>query len=263
MLNRPIIKKGLRKGVIRLIPDPNLESGTVCAIGTTWFYFGGQLADSLSPFEYQEKININTIASKIYFAIKDLKLVSPDEYQYIITVLKDQISFNYTAVQCSTKPNKQGFYIITGTLAPKGTITKQLAVLDDVTGRICYLDDVAKTDPEVQACVRSLLKTRPNKLLVEKEPDAISMSFDTPKGRIYADFEPSVLTHANHETVYVSFEPHPTVGIVDLASVEISQDTININAWTNIFDPECTKSYQIKDNEIQELIDEYKENEHA
>lgn len=49
------IKNGLRKGFVKLVTDPNMESGTVCQIGDNWFYFGGTDSRRHDPGRIQKK----------------------------------------------------------------------------------------------------------------------------------------------------------------------------------------------------------------
>ena len=51
MITKEKIKAGLHEGAVRLITDPNMESGTVCQIGELWFYFGGETAEDMTPQE--------------------------------------------------------------------------------------------------------------------------------------------------------------------------------------------------------------------
>lgn len=65
MTNASTIREAIRDGVIRLITDPIMEFGTVAAIGDTWFYFGGELAEELSPNDYLLTVGEETVASEI------------------------------------------------------------------------------------------------------------------------------------------------------------------------------------------------------
>lgn len=56
---------GLDAGVIRLVVDPNMDEGTVCEIGDSWFYFGGMTAEEMTPEEYLRDIPKADIAREI------------------------------------------------------------------------------------------------------------------------------------------------------------------------------------------------------
>ena len=54
MITRELITQGINKGFVRFILDPNLNTGTVCQIGESWFYFGGTDAESEMPGDFLE-----------------------------------------------------------------------------------------------------------------------------------------------------------------------------------------------------------------
>lgn len=86
------IEKGLQCGYIRLIVDPNMESGTVCLIGEHWFYFGGLTAEELSPREYFREVPISDIADEIFCALTSFRNDSNfiHEYLYYCCWLNEQ-----------------------------------------------------------------------------------------------------------------------------------------------------------------------------
>lgn len=69
--------------------DPNLERGTVCRIGDSWFYFGGLEAEEMEPEEYLNNIPMGDIVREIYEVLEEFRedeeLV--DEYAYYGAVL--------------------------------------------------------------------------------------------------------------------------------------------------------------------------------
>ena len=83
------IKNGLRKGFIKLITDPNMESGTVCQIEDNWFYFGGPTAEDMTPEEYRKNIPEEDIVNEIFDTLdafrKDRYFLG--EYEYYASLL--------------------------------------------------------------------------------------------------------------------------------------------------------------------------------
>lgn len=67
-----------------------MESGTVCNIGDSWFYFGGLTAEQSTPKEYVNNVPLQDIVEEVYEVLKDF---SEDEefideykyYEYVIT----------------------------------------------------------------------------------------------------------------------------------------------------------------------------------
>lgn len=90
VITREKIKSGLRKGVVRLITDPNMESGTVCQIGELWFYFGGETAEDMTPEEYMKCVPIDDITNEIFDTLDSFKKnCFEDEYEYYEEALKN------------------------------------------------------------------------------------------------------------------------------------------------------------------------------
>ena len=52
MITEDMVRSGVREHLITFIVDPNMGSGTVCSIGDSWFYFGGQEAEDAAPEEF-------------------------------------------------------------------------------------------------------------------------------------------------------------------------------------------------------------------
>lgn len=84
------IMTGLELGIIKLIKNPQFETGTVCQIGEHWFYFGGETADEYEPDEFWSVTSPNDIIREITESINNL----PDktEYSYYKAFLSEQIS---------------------------------------------------------------------------------------------------------------------------------------------------------------------------
>lgn len=93
VITKELILKGIQCGVIELITDPNMESGTVAKIGEYWFYFGGITAEEESPEEYRKHVPDEDIARKILEALEGIRddLGDDAEYGYYASVLRESI----------------------------------------------------------------------------------------------------------------------------------------------------------------------------
>lgn len=89
MITEKLIRDGIRAKLVEFVVDPNMESGTVCRIGDSWFYFGGLTAEELSPEEYIANVPMEDIVREIYETLDafngDEEL--QDEYDYYEAVL--------------------------------------------------------------------------------------------------------------------------------------------------------------------------------
>ena len=91
MITAKQIRRGIARGAVRFIVDPNMGAGTVCAIGDNWFYFGGETAEQESPKEYLEHVPIEDIVGDIMNVLNDFCLQPEtfgDEYAYYESILK-------------------------------------------------------------------------------------------------------------------------------------------------------------------------------
>ena len=79
-----LINKGIDKGLVEFIVDPNFGVGTVCQIGGNWFYFGGETAEEESPAEYLAHVPKEDIVREIMDALDGLWEVERDYYVYFL-----------------------------------------------------------------------------------------------------------------------------------------------------------------------------------
>ena len=99
VITKEKIKAGLRDGVVRLITDPNMESGTVCQIGEFWFYFGGETAEDMAPEEYMKCVPIDDITNEIFDALDSFKKDGfEDEYEYYNEILENVMEHSTTNI---------------------------------------------------------------------------------------------------------------------------------------------------------------------
>lgn len=91
MITKNAIRVGIERNIIRFIVDPNLESGTVCAIGDYWFYFGGMTAEEEEPEEFLKNTDRDEVIDSIYDVLEDFRQ-QPDfqtEYAYYDAILAE------------------------------------------------------------------------------------------------------------------------------------------------------------------------------
>lgn len=96
MITKEMIRTQYEKGIVSLIVDPNMESGTVCKIGENWFYFGGLTAEEMSPEEYASNVPQSDIIDEIFDALHAFKDDGfGDEYSYYESVLLENLVGKY------------------------------------------------------------------------------------------------------------------------------------------------------------------------
>lgn len=95
IITKDMIRKGYKKGIIYLDTAPGEEYGTVCWIGGFWFFFGGELGDSVTPEQYKKDIPEETIIDEIHYTLEDFRKNKEDfgdEYFYYYYYLQENLS---------------------------------------------------------------------------------------------------------------------------------------------------------------------------
>ena len=89
MISAKSIQIGFDVGLIKLIVDPDTESGTVCQIGDNWFYFGGRTAEDASPEEYLKCVPLDDIVREILETLEAFREDEcfEEEYEYYEAIL--------------------------------------------------------------------------------------------------------------------------------------------------------------------------------
>lgn len=89
MITKEKIKSGIKENLISFVVDPNMESGTVCKIGDSWFYFGGITAEEMNPEEFRKVIPEEDIINDIFDTLEVFRNDEDciDEYEYYEYVL--------------------------------------------------------------------------------------------------------------------------------------------------------------------------------
>lgn len=82
MITKSKILSGINKNIIKFIVDPNMESGTVCQIGDSWFYFGGFTAEQMNPDRYLREIPIGDIVQDIFDVLDEFRFDEGFKLEY-------------------------------------------------------------------------------------------------------------------------------------------------------------------------------------
>ncbi len=91
MITKEQIKMGIDQGIIKFIVDPNLNQGTVCAIGDGWFYFGGSTAEEENPEIFLKNAEMDEVVLSIQQALESLSLDSNSEHLYYEAFLQEHL----------------------------------------------------------------------------------------------------------------------------------------------------------------------------
>lgn len=85
------VSRGIDEGIVRLVTDPNMDSGTVAEIGGSWFYFDGVDAEGRSPDEYARDFPQGHVARRIHEALREFENEAEysDEWAYYRAVFDE------------------------------------------------------------------------------------------------------------------------------------------------------------------------------
>lgn len=88
MITKEQVQMGFEKGILNLVANPEMETGTVCMIGNQWFCIS-DTADRLSPEEYLKTVSMPIVYEEVYKALDgmDKEEGFDDMYSYCAAVL--------------------------------------------------------------------------------------------------------------------------------------------------------------------------------
>ena len=86
VITKEMIKSGIKAKLVVFAEDPNADHGTVCRIGTSWFYFGGTEGDRYSPEEYIKNVPVEDVVESFRKEGKE-DIDFRDEYDYYWHIL--------------------------------------------------------------------------------------------------------------------------------------------------------------------------------
>jgi hypothetical protein len=112
-ITKEMISHSYKQGVVRLTTDTefyappaaNDDVGVVCAIGDSWFYFGGEEAETSTVKEYTANIPEESIITQIHDTILSLAKdwdLNGDECMYYYTYIKEHLTPDPTNAACLT-----------------------------------------------------------------------------------------------------------------------------------------------------------------
>ncbi len=269
MIRKELIARGYKQGTITLKTDPNMESGTVAAIGDYWFYFGGLTAEEMSPEEYRKNIPEDDIIREIWDVLNDFRTENPDEYAYYENFLMESVS-RWQEIRCDYMDEDDRFWTVdaweTADDNEEGTV---IAYIDDITGRVIYIDPLARVDKYAQEVISERLsqlecplriEKKPGRIVItrpEKDPYKVEVDMPSRHGTLVASLEPNEYEGTGYNGVFVGLVPcdDPYV-YLDLTAVcsNYDEDSVDIRTWTNIWDENYDAKYPISGSDLQALV---------
>lgn len=113
-ISKEMISDAIDHHLIRFINDPSVGTGTVCAIGDNWFYFGGDAVENINAaelFQFFSKEKIVDILFQIFDdMIKTNDEESIDDYRYYYSFIRNNLKLLGTNEIVNTDPVKNLIY---------------------------------------------------------------------------------------------------------------------------------------------------------
>lgn len=260
MITHEMVRKGIHQGIVRFIIDPNMEDGTVCAIGDNWFYFGGLLAEETKPENYLEKAGIDKAVNDIYDAVTEIKDTDQDEYDYYLSYLQENISA-FQEAKCDYMDDTDMFWRVDAwTSGDPNEEGQVVAFIDDLTGRAVYAQPGVRFDPKITA----LVKKKQEEITTKKVTVGIGrdklpfLQVKTPLGILTAD--PETEEDTGRDSIYTGIKMDSGyIDYLDLNAARVGKDDgknkIMLYEWSDVFDEDWQHKTTITAEEIDELIE--------
>lgn len=264
IISKEQVARAYRNGTITLKVDPNMEAGTVAAIGEYWFYFGGIKAEEMNPEAYKEDVPEADIVSGIYDALDDFRFEGEDEYAYYASVLAENDTC-WAEVRCDHMDENDYFWRVDAWKTDSDTEEGEvIAYIDDITGRVLYHDPLARVDSYAQSVIQEKLESLGCLLAVKRSLANIDVSMPCRHGRLVASFEPDELNGCAYDAVFVGLQSSEEPYVYsDLAAVRSHQekDQVSLLLWEDVFDESYTYKAVISGEDIKDLITSEQEEE--
>lgn len=158
-----------------------------------------------------------------------------------------------TKFHAITFTSQSDAYIITASETENGE-QKPIAVVDEITGRVIYIDTTAENDADVQKVINKILSDRPDNITISKSGCVTSMKITTERGTLIADLEPSHLMETDYEAMYLSFEPVNHAGCIDILCAKTKPDYIELLAWTDVYSEDYTDKFFLDYEDINDAL---------
>ena len=139
---------------------------------------------------------------------------------------------------------------------------KVIAYIDDLTGRVIYIDPLARVDSYAQEVIKDKLSKLKGVLKITSKPSNIEIQIPTAHGALIADIEPDEITGSGYDAIYLGLQPSEDPYIFfDLAAVRShkDKDIVDILTWKDVMDEDYSEATEISGSEIKNLINSCRE----
>ena len=127
-----------------------------------------------------------------------------------------------------------------------------VAFIDDLTGRVIFVDPAASTDKAAQAVISARVRSLEATLAIAKKVDHIEVSMHGKHGSLIADLEPDEMSEAGDDRIYIGFVPDESPSACfDLLGAAAKEDSIGLRVWSDVFSDVSQHSFDISKNDIR------------
>ncbi len=262
MITKTLIRNGLEDGIISFTADPN-GTGTVANIGEYWFYFDdGPEAAEKSPEEYMEKAGQEEVVDRIYDTLDDMRRDDPSsaEYRYYEACLREAHGYEWESiwheVRCTDMDEETHFWNVDAWQTDDDNEEgKVIAMIDDLTGRVIYLDPDARTDKMVQEVISDFLTNwKPDvRVLWNKTSRMVEMHVRAGDMELVAEAEPDSESGAGYDAIFTGLQADKDL-YMDLVAAKADEKELRLYTFSDPWCEDYITSDVISKAEIAEVI---------
>ncbi len=164
----------------------------------------------------------------------------------------------WAEVKCDFLNEDDGFWRVdawkTADDAEEGRV---IAYIDDVTGRIIYVDPLARVDAMAQEVIKDRIKNLGPTISVRRCNESIEASMPTKYGNLVAEFEFGASFGTTENELYIGLSGQdPEIYYFDIQSVRATDEGLLLYNWSDIWDEDCQQKFIIKAEDIRKFVSE-------
>lgn len=163
----------------------------------------------------------------------------------------------WTKVTCSQMDEADQLWRVDAVLSGPDETAVTIALVNDITGAVTYLDPAARADALAQEVIREKVASLGPTIKLKRNQCNISASMTTPLGAMFADFEPKELTGDDSDIVYIWLKanaPQDDAEPADLLAAKATSEGVKLLVWSDIFEEAYQEEFFISAEDIDEAL---------
>lgn len=123
---------------------------------------------------------------------------------------------------------------------------KVIALIDDLTGRVIYLEPLARMDEMAQEVIAEKVRQLDDGITIKKTGAGhIGIEVKTKAGVLWADVETAEYMGAEFDAIYTGIKLGKHESVVDLTATKVDENTVSLYEWSNPYDEDWKTKTEI------------------